>query len=96
MFSTGLRRRVLPLLLLAATGLMGGCAYYDPYTGTYVPYGTYSYGYGYPAYAYGYGYSAPVVSGSVVVGGGSCWNCGWGWRRPYWGWRGGYWGWRRW
>lgn len=91
MFRTFLRRRALPLMLLASAGLLSGCYYYDPYTGTYVPYGTGYYGYyGYPTYAY----AAPAVSGSVVVGGGGCWNCGW--RGGYWGWRRGYWGWRRW
>lgn len=98
-----LRRRALPLMLLAGAGLLSGCYYYDPYTGAYVPYGTGYYGtgyygtgyYGYPSYpSYpSYGYAAPAVSGSVVVGGGGCWNCGW--RGGWWG-RRGYWGWRRW
>jgi hypothetical protein len=46
-------RRVLPVALVLATGVLAGCTY-DPYTGTYVPCcGYYGYPYyGYPSYRY--------------------------------------------
>lgn len=49
-----LRRICLPLALMAATGVLGGCAYY-PYGYYAAPAYGYGYGYGYyPGYAPGY------------------------------------------
>ncbi|MDD2878249.1 MAG: hypothetical protein PHT60_08730 [Acidiphilium sp.] len=73
-------------LVLVAAGVaaigLSGCVYYPSGYG-------YGYGYGYPAYVA----PAPVVTGSVVIGGGYWGGWGRGWGGGYGGWGGDHDGW---